>query len=168
MELVPNGLRQGLTFSATMISRNFSLRFVPAAKGKSIRAKLSVVPSTICPSFGYWNWKPYLAFVNVSQSLTVAVGVDVTTGPPGVLLGVGVLVGPLGVGVGVSVFGAGEGVKVGVLEAGVVVAVGDPTGVGVNVGVGVPPRTVRLVETNAISVSTLLPVETRARHSNVV
>lgn len=62
----------------------------------------------------------------------------------------------------------GLGVLVGVLEAGVVVGVGDPTDVGVDVGLGVPPRTVRLVETNAISVSTLLPVETRALHSNVV
>lgn len=47
-----------------------------------------------------------MELVNVSQSLTVAVGVDVTIGPPGVLLGVGVLVGPLAVGVGV--FGAGD------------------------------------------------------------
>lgn len=59
------------------------------------------------------NWKPYVALVKVSQSLTFAVGVNVGVGPPGVTLGFGVLVGPTGVvgtlvaGELVGVFGTG-------------------------------------------------------------
>lgn len=163
MELVANGLRQGLAFSTTITSRYFSRRFVPATKGKSIRAKLSVVPSAICPSLGYLNWKLYLALVNVSQSLVAGVGVHVAVGSPGmgvgVCEGVAVAVGPPGVAVGVS--GAGDGVAV-------AVGVGDSTDVGVTVGVGSFPRIVRLVGMNPIWVSTLLPVETRALHSSAV
>jgi hypothetical protein len=157
MELVASGLRQGLAFSATITSRYFSRRLVPAAKGKSIRAKLSVVPSAISPSFGYLNWKLYLRLVKVSQSLIDGVGVGVDVEPPDGGVGVGVSIDPPEVGVGVAV--SGDGVEVGV---------GDSTAVGVDVGVGSFPRMVRLVEANPISVSRLFPVETRALHSSVV
>ena len=133
-----------------------------------MRAKLSVVPSAICPSLGYLNWKLYRELVKVSQSLVAGVGVHVAVGPPGMGVGVceGVAVGSPGVAVGV--LGAGEGVKVGVGVSGEVVGVGDSTAVGVDVGVGSFPRTVRVVGMNPIWVSTLLPVETRPLHSSPV
>lgn len=130
-----------------------------------MRAKLSVLPLTSCPSLGYLNWKLYLVLVKVNQSLTFTVGVAVAVGPPGIGVGVcegvAVAVDPLGVEVGVSEAGGG-------VEVCVAVGVGDPGGVGVDVGVRPLPRTVRLVGMNPIAVSTLFPVETRALHSNVV
>lgn len=90
----------------------------------------------------------------------VEVSEGVTVGPPGVE------VGPLGVGVGVS--DAGDCVKVGEGRTVGVDGAGDPIGVGVNVGGGVPPRTVRLAAIDSSAVSTLSPLETRALHSIMV
>src|SRR5215216_791149 len=93
MELVASGLRQGLTFSTTLICRYFSLRFVPGTNGRFMRVELSVPPATICPSFGYLNWKAYVEFVKVSQSPGIdgAVAVKVGIGPAGVMEGVRVI-----------------------------------------------------------------------------
>lgn len=79
------------------------------------------------------------------------VGVEV--GPPGVLVGVGVFVEPPGALVGVAV-----------IDDCVDVAVGED----VTVGVPVLPRIVKVSVTNGISVSVLLPCETRALHSIAV
>ena len=62
--------------------------------------------------------------------------------------------------------GAGLGVEA--EPPGVVLGVGEKTGVEVNVGVGKAPRTLRLVPTEGRGVSTLSPLETRAVHSSAV
>ena len=105
-EEAATGLRQGLAFSTTSTCRYFSPRFVPGAKGRLMRAKLSVLPSAITPCGGYLNSKPYLELVKVSQSFVMDVGVAVNIDPPpGV--DVSVAVGTPDVMVGVGDDGAG-------------------------------------------------------------
>lgn len=123
MELVASGLRQGFTFSTTVICRYFWLRFVPATKGRLMRVELSFPPGMICASGGYMNRKPYVMLVKVSQSPgTAGVGVALIVGggestvgvavtPSGVMLGVGELLGSAGVNVGVGDEGGREGVR---------------------------------------------------------
>ena len=108
-------------------------------------------------------------------SVPVGRGVDVAVGDG---IGVNVLVGvavSTGVadGVAVSVTGVAVGDTIGVEDA---VGVADSTGVevgvavsvGVNVGVGVLPITVKLILVEATWVRILSPLETRTAQSNVV
>lgn len=73
------GLLQEVAFSTTATSKYFSLKFVPDVKGRSRRAKISVLPPAITPCGGYLNSNPYVMLVKVSQSLANAVGVGVVT-----------------------------------------------------------------------------------------
>jgi hypothetical protein len=99
--------------------------------------------------------------------VAVSVGVD-DVGvivPVGVDVGVSVGVEEVGVivPVGVEEVGVGVPVSAGAEEVGV--GVGDSAAVGVDVGVGTSPTTVRLVPVEGRLVSILSPFDTRAVHS---
>jgi hypothetical protein len=97
----------------------------------------------------------------------VPVGVEVAgvIVPVGVEVAVSVGVGDVGVIVPVGVEPVEVGVAVSVGVEDVEVGVGDSAAVGVEVGVGVPPVTVRLVPVEERLVRILSPFDTRAVHS---
>lgn len=160
--------------AVTDVTRAFVASYNPTVTG---------LPARTCP-VSIPELTGVCVAVAVGDPVGVEVGVDVLV-PPGVgEVGVAVWVGveEVGVIVPVGVEDVGVAVPVGVEVVGVIVplgvgvavpagaeevgvGVGDSPAVGVEVGVGVSPTTVRLVPVEGRLVSILSPFDTRAVHS---